>query len=332
MDIRTTFGTRIRFRIALTAVVTSLAAANVAIADDYPSHPVTVVTPFVPGGMVDASARILAETLSERTGQQFIVENRPGASGNIGYASASRATPDGYTLLLGYSTTSTCNPWTYPNLNWSNEDFMPVASFAGFPLTIIVNSALPVNSLAELIDYLKAHPGEVSYGALGVGSQVHIATELFKQVTDTDIVGAQYKGSGEVISDLISGNVQFVFDAYGPYRQHIEAGTLKALAVAAPDRDPNAPDVPTTAEAGVEGLIQYGFMPVFAPVGTDPAIIAKLSDNIREASENDPLFAERIVNVKLTQRFEGPEELGERLEQLTAECAAVVESAGISIN
>ena len=318
--------------LAIAGLVAGAALAPLsAVAQDYPNKTVTMVVPFVAGGMVDATGRLLAERLSEDLGQQFIVENRPGAAGSIGYSNVARAEKDGYTLLVGYSTTSTCSPAIFSNLTWKNEDFAPIASFSEFPMAVTVHPSLNVNTLEELIAYLKAHPGEVSYGALGVGTQVHIATELFKQMTGTKMEAVQYKGSGEVIADLLAGNVQLVIDALGPYRQHVEAGNLKTLAVAAETRDPNSPDIPTTAEAGLEGFTQSGFMPIFAPAGTDPAVIAKLTEAIQKASEENEAFRAKVSSVKLTNNFRDPGALKDVLEKLSSECAEVVKSAGITI-
>jgi len=304
--------------------------APAAEAQDYPTKPVTMIVPFVPGGAVDTSARLVAEKLSEKLGQQFVVENRPGASGSIGYTAVARAASDGYTILYGYSTTSTCSPHIFKDLSWKPADFQPIAATAQFPLAITVNAqSIPVSTLKELIDYLKAHPGEVNYAALGVGTQVHIATELFRKTTGTEMTAVQYKGSGEVVSDLLAGNVQFVFDALGPYRQHVASGALKTIAVADVKRDANMPDVPTTEEAGLSGLIQTGFMPMFVPADTDPAIVAKLDAAVKAVSE-DAGFKEKLTGVKLNDVYVGTQELTALLEKLSTQCADVVASAGIT--
>lgn len=296
----------------------------------YPQDIVTLIVPFAAGGMVDASARILAERLGQQTGQQFIVENRPGASGNIGYASASRAEADGYTLLLGYGTTSTCNPSVFPALTWKAEDLTPIAAFAEFPMVITVNADLPPRTLGELVDYLKAHPDEVNYGSVGIGSQVHIATETLKHITGTDMMAVQYKGSGEVITDLLSGTLQLVFDAVGPYRQHVAAGALRSLAVAAEQRDPGLPEVPTTAEAGFPDLLQIGFMPVYAPMNTDPAIVSYLAEQIQIAAQDDA-FKEKLSAVNLNVNYRAPDDLTPLLAKMSQDCADVVKNSGISL-
>lgn len=309
----------------------SLSLVSPVLAENYPSKPVTMVVPFSAGGMVDATARIIGQQLSDELGQQFIVENRPGAAGGIGYSSVAQAPSDGYTVLVGYSTTSTCSPAIFPNLSWKAADFTPLASVSEFPMVITVHPSLGVNTLEEFIAYLKAHPDEVSYGALGVGSQVHIASELFKLMTDTQMEAVQYKGSGEVIADLLAGNVQVAIDAFGPYRQHVEAGNLKALAVAAADRDPNYPDVPTTKEAGLDGYEQAGFIPLFVHARSEPAIVEKLSGALQQASENNPAFREKIASVKLTNNFRSSAALTETLAKMTTECAEVVKAAGIKV-
>lgn len=311
---------------ALLPLASGLAMAN---ADDYPSKPVTMIVPFAAGGMVDASARIMAEKLGDVTGQRFIVENRPGASGSIGYAGAARSEPDGYTVLVGYSTTSTCSPAIFPSLNWKPEDLTPVGSFAEFPLVVTIHPSIPANNLGELISYLKAHLDEVNYGSVGVGSQVHIASELFKKVTGTDLAAVQYKGSGEVIAHLLAGNVQFVFDAYGPYRQHVESGALKALAVANGQRDPDAPNIPTAAEQGTAGLEQIGFMPLYLPAQTDPAIVATLAKAVETAAKDPDL--QKVTGIKLTNAYRGSEELKTLLAKMTGECADIVKTSGITL-
>jgi tripartite-type tricarboxylate transporter receptor subunit TctC len=332
--------TYIRFSLARVKAIRDIIAAGAlgvastfavpVYAQDYPTKPVNLVIPFAPGGGADIVGRLIGQYLGNALGQPFIVENRAGASGNIGYTYASRAPNDGYTVLLGFSFTSSCTPSLFTDVKWKSSDFEEVASFVRFALGITVNPSIPANNLQELIAYLKANPGKVSYGASGVGTLNHIAPELFKQLTGTDMVAVQYKSSGEAIPDLLAGNIQLVFDALPPYRQHVDAGKLKTLAIADTARDPTFPDVPTMSEAGLDGMSQTGYWPLLVPAGTDPAIIKRLADLVKQASDN-PEFQAKVTKLKFANVYQGPETLKKMLAESTAACANVVKSAGITV-
>lgn len=316
-----------------TAVAISLFAnASVFAQTAYPTaKPVTLIVPFSPGGAVDSSARVLAEALRVKTGQQFLVENQPGASGSIGYSAAARAEKDGYTLLVGYSATSNCSPSLFPNLPWDPvKDFIPIGIYGGFSSTFIVNPQVPANNLPEFIEYLKAHPGEVNYGSSGVGSNAHINTERFALVTGTELTHVPYKGTGDLMADLLAGNIQFALDGFPAYKGHIESGAVKALAIDNVIRNVNAPDVPTTLEAGFPEPLSSSWVAIFAPSGTHSDVIESL-DTAFQGVVTSEAYQKALSGVNLDLlRSTGPE-LAARIQTETARCADTIKRVGISL-
>lgn len=300
--------------------------------DDYPSKPVTLIVPFSPGGAVDNSARVLAAALGERLGQQFIVENQAGASGGIGYASVARADKDGYTLLVGYSATSNCSPSLFPDLKWDPvKDFAPIGIYGGFSSAFMVHPSIPADTLTAFVDYLKAHPGEVNFGSSGVGSNTHINTERFALVTRTEMTHVPYKGSGDLMTDLLAGNIQFALDGFPAYKGHIESGALKALAIDNTKRNPLAPDVPTTVEAGFSEPLSSSWVALFAPWGTPEPVVAKLSDTLQDFVHSEG-FRAGLTKVSLDPLSSTGPELAERIVAESARCADTVKRVGIVLH
>ncbi len=298
-------------------------------AQTYPARPVVMVVPFSAGGTVDPSARLLADALSKLLGQAFVVEDRPGASGNIAYGDIARAPKDGYRALISYSATTACSPELFADLSWDpRRDFTPVAMYAVSPLMISVTPSLPVNTLAELISYLKQHPGEVAFGSSGVGSIAHIDTERFLMATGTKMVHVPYKGSGALTPDLLSGRIQFSLMGTPGVKQLARTGKLKALAVASLSRDPVMPEVPTATEAGVPGFVSEGWMGVFVPSGTPAQVVATLSDAIRRVTAT-PDFQQRAETVGVDVAWLGPQETAARVEKDIEECSATIKAVGI---
>jgi tripartite-type tricarboxylate transporter receptor subunit TctC len=265
------------------AVLASSAAAT--FAQDFPVKTVTIVVPNPPGGLVDTSARIVGDPLAKVLKQSVVIDNRPGGSGNIAYQAVGRARPDGYTLLASYSAYHTGNPWLMKDLPWALKDLAPVALVTVATNVITVHPSVPVNTLTELVDYLKKNPGKINYASQGNGSLSHLGTELFKQQTGTSITHVPYKGSGQAIQDVLAGQVQMFITTPPSVIQHIQSGKLKALAVAGKSRHPNLPNVPTTAEAGVPGFELEAWVALFAPTGTPQPVINKLSQDIKLALE-----------------------------------------------
>jgi len=302
-----------------------------ALATDYPKEPVTVIVPFAPGGSVDVVGRLVSEALSNELGQQFIVENRPGAAGNIGYAEVARADKDGYTLLLGYSSASTCNPALFSDLNWNSEkDFEPIAIVTTAPMVLAVTAKFPAQNMGEFIEYAKAHPGELNYGSSGVGSQAHLGAELLGLRIGAEMTHVPYKGSGDLLPDLISGVIDFSFGLPASFQQYAKAGSIRVLASTGAERDPTMPDVPVMAEVGVEDLVNEGWHGLFAPAGTSPEIIDKLAASLEKIT-SDKAFVERAFAAGNVIRFTGPAEAKKRIAAEIESCAEVVKAANISL-
>ncbi len=256
-------------------------AAAAARADDYPSHPIKLIVPYAPGGGADAVARIVAKRVSETIGQPMVIENRGGAGSIIGTEDVHKADPDGYTLLLGQSGPISINPAVYKELPYDPEkDFAPITMTTAYPYILVVNAKLPVKSLQDFVAMVKAKPGEFNYGTTGVGAANHLVTELFSSKAGLKMVHVPYRGTALAVADLLAGQVTMVFADPVSALPHMQAGTLRALAVTSKERSPVAPDVPTIAESGYPGFDAIAWHGILAPANTPPAIIAKLHDQI----------------------------------------------------
>jgi len=271
------------------------AVAMVARAQSYPSRPARIVSGFPPGGISDTYARLIGQWLSEHLGQQFIVENRPGAGSTIAAEAVARSVPDGYTLLL----TTSADAWNatlYSNLNYDVvRDFVPIATVSRGPGVLVVNPSLPVNSVPELIAYAKANPGKITVASAGIGSAPHMFWELFRNLTGVDMVHVPYRGGGPAIADLLGGQVLVYFGTNASTVEHIRSGRLRALAVTGAARTPSLPDIPALAEflPGYEASIYVG---IAAPAGTPAEIVSRLNREINLALI-DPNFTQRIVGL-----------------------------------
>lgn len=275
----------------------------------FPNKPVTIVVPGSPGGGGDFTARLLADDLTRSLGTAVVVENRPGAGGNIAASYVARAQPDGYTLLLAYSGTHVGNPALYDNLQWDPiKSFTPVAMLITSPQVIVVNNQVPATTLAEFISYAKAHPGEVNYASSGNGTVQHIGTELMATQTDTRMVHVPYKGAGAALADVISGQVQLLITTPPAVVSHIRAGTVRALAVASRQRHPMLPEVPTTAEAGVKDIELDAWFALYAPAGTPAPVVDRLVQEIEKAV-NGAEFKRKAEDAGTYASFMGPAEL-----------------------
>ncbi|ARP83832.1 ABC transporter substrate-binding protein [Bordetella genomosp. 8] len=254
----------------------------------FPERPIRIVVPVPPGGIIDQVVRIITPPMAEMLKQPIVVENRPGASGNIAASFVARSAPDGYTMLAGYSMFHVGNPVMFHKLDWDPvKDFAPVAMLVSSPHVIAVNPKLPVKTLQELVDYAKAHPGELNYATSGNGSVPHIGMELFKQRTGVQITHVPYKGAGPAIQDVLSGNVQMTVATPPSLAGFVTTGRLRPLAVAAKSRIPMLPDVPTTAEAGFPGFELEAWVALFAPAGTPADVVATLSEAARKSLQTD---------------------------------------------
>ena len=260
------------------ALFCALAAAPAFAADAYPTKPIRIVVAYTPAGTTDILARAIGQKLTEAWGQSVIVDNRPGANGNIGTEYAAKATPDGYTLLMTTAAPHGVNPGLYRKLGFDAvKDFAGISLVATVPNVLVVNNNMPVKDVKELIGYLRANPGKVNFGSPGYGSTGHMSTELFMSMTGTKMNHVPYKGDAGVLADVMAGQVSLSFSNMPAYTPQIKAGRIRALAVSTTKRSPAAPEIPTMAEAGVSGYVAVAWFGLLAPANTPRDIVNRLS-------------------------------------------------------
>lgn len=253
-------------------------AVQAASAQDYPTRPVTLVVPFPAGSTTDLVGRILADELGKSLGQNVIVENRGGAGGTIGTEAVARATPDGHTLLMGTIGTHSINPAVYAKINYDPIlDFAPIIQFGTAPNVLVVNPSLPVNSVKDLIAYIRANPGKVNYGSSGNGTSNHLSGAMFIARNGLSAQHLPYRGGAQAITDLLRGEVQFIFYHYLPLLPHIKEGKLRAIAITSAKRIEALPDVPVMKEAGMDDFEVSAWFGVWAPAKTSPEVVGKLN-------------------------------------------------------
>ena len=280
------------FRIGASALALLCVAATAASAQNWPNRPLKLVVAFAAGGSTDATARLLAQKLTERLGQPVVVENRPGAGGNIGSESVAKAEADGYTLIMATSTTHATNPSLYKNLPFDPiRDFAPVSLTAYIPNVLVVNPSVPANDLGAFVAFVKSNPGKVNYGSAGSGSSQHLAGALFATMAGAPMTHVPYRGGAPAMNDLLGGHVQAVFAPLVEALAHIQSGKLKALGVTTLRRSPLLPEVPTIGEsiAGYEVTLWNG---ILAPAGTPAPVLAKLHAEIVAALASDDVKAQ----------------------------------------
>lgn len=314
-------------RLALAAAASLF--ATFAAAQAYPSKPVTLIVPNPPGGLVDGSARLLSDPLARVLNQSVVVDNKGGGSGNVAYGLVARAPADGYTLLVSYSAYHVGNPSLMPKLPWAQKDLAPVALITVATNVITAHPSVPANTLSEFIAYLKKNPGRLSYASQGNGSLSHVGTEMFKSLTGTSMVHIPYRGSGPAIQDVLSGQVQVFMTTPPSVMGHVQAGKLKAYAVTGNTRHPGLPSVPTTAEAGLKGFELEAWIGIFAPAGTPPDVVAKLTSAIKQAMEQ-PETRTRAATAGIEVRYQPPEQLDALVRRETEFWAKTIKSAGIT--
>jgi tripartite-type tricarboxylate transporter receptor subunit TctC len=298
-------------------------------AADYPNRPVRWLIGFSAGGPVDVVARIMSQYLSERLGQQFVVENRTGSGGNIAAAAAINSAPDGYTLLF-VAPNNAISASLYKHLSYDFiRDTVPVASIIQLTNLLVVSNAMPVKTVQEFIDYCKANPGKVSYASSGNGTSVHMSAELFKAMTGVEMVHVPYRGSAIAFPDIISNKVQLIFDNLPSALEQSRSGTVRALGVTSPQRWPGVPDVPAVAET-VPGFESVGFYGISAPKGTPPEIVEILNKAVGEALK-DPKVVERLTAIGGIPKPMTPAEFGKLIAVETEKWRKVVEFSGASV-
>jgi tripartite-type tricarboxylate transporter receptor subunit TctC len=302
------------------------ALARTASAQAYPTRPVHLVVPSTAGGGLDILARMLGQWLSERLGRQFVIDNRPGAGGNIGVETVVRAPPDGYTLLL-VAVTNAINATLYDKLSFNFiRDIAPVAGATRASLVMVVNPAFPAKTVPEFIAYAKANPGKLNMASSGNGTPQHIAGELFKMMTGINMLHVPYRGVAPALTDLFGGQVQVMFNSTPPSVEHIKAGTLRALAVTTATRSDALPDVPTVAEF-VPGYEASGWLGVGAPANTPPEIIDRLNREIN-AGLADPKLARQITDLGSVVVIGSPADFGKLIVEETEKWGKVVKFSG----
>lgn len=309
----------------------ALAAAGLrsAQAQDYPARPVQVLVPFAGGSASDVITRILLNRMSTSLGQAFVVDNRPGAGGNIGTAAAAHAAPDGYTLLMSTSGPLAANKSLYKELPYDPmKDLAPIGLFATMPNVIVINSKLPPKSLAELIDYAKGHPRELNYGTVGVGSSQHLSAAYFEQLTGTELTHVPYRNIAAYTPDFIAGQVPLGFQLLPNVLGLIKSGDARPLAVASDKRMTALPDVPTAAEAGLKNYESAAWLALLAPASTGKAVVDKLYAAMVEAA-NDPKVRTLFVEQGAEPLVMDPQGLTNFMTSETRKWAGIIKKIGI---
>jgi tripartite-type tricarboxylate transporter receptor subunit TctC len=306
----------------------ALVGPTPALAQAFPNKPVRLVVPFPPGGPLDTVGRALAQKLTEAWGQSVIVDNRPGAGGNIGADLVAKAAPDGYTVVMGALSTHAVNPSLYAKMPYDAvKDFAPITLVAITPNVLVVNPSLPVNSVRELIAYAKANPGKLAFGSGSNGSAGHLAGELFKADTGTDLLHVPFKGAAPAMQALLSGDIQLMFDNLASASAQVKAGKLKALAVTTARRSPLAPDLPTMAESGVPGFDISTWFGLLAPAGTPPEIVGRWNAEVGRILRT-PEMRERLTAMGAEPAPDTPAEFAQFIASEAAKYARIVKVSG----
>jgi tripartite-type tricarboxylate transporter receptor subunit TctC len=311
------------------ALCAALAAG--ALAQAYPAKPVKVVVPYPPGGPTDIVARVVSQKLAEQTGQQFVVENRAGAGGNIGAEAVARASADGYTLLVA-TTAHAINPSLFKQLGYDlQKDFAPVSQLTGGPLVIVANPALPAKDVQELIALAKSRPGRLNFASSGNGQSTHLSAELFNSMAGIKMNHVPYKGSAPALTDVIAGQADLMFDTMLSAMPQVKSGKLKALAVTSGARSPAAPDLPTVAESGLPGYEAIAWNGLLVPAGTPKDVVARLNAEVKRTLEL-PEVKERFAAQGFGAAWSPPEKYAAFIQSELAKWAKVVKASGATVD
>jgi len=322
--------TRRRLTAAALGLMAALSLPHPALAQQgYPNKPIRLIVPFTPGGVTDTSGRLIAEQLSKRLGQQVIVDNKPGASGNIGTQMAAAAEPDGYTLVLGFDGTLVINPHVFPKMPFDTvRDLAPVGKIGDAVLILVAHPGLAAKTLRDVLDLSKKQNGGLSYGTSGTGGTPHIAGELLKMRTGANLVHVPYKGGGQAMTDVMGGNIPLVYTAIAGAVQHVKGGKLHPVAVSSAQRSRALPDVPTFIEAGVGDFDVSSWVGLLAPAKTPRSIIERLNSELN-AVLADPEVRERLNNLGIAATPGTPERFGDDIRRDLGRYGPVVKAAGI---
>jgi tripartite-type tricarboxylate transporter receptor subunit TctC len=297
----------------------------------WPSKPIRLVVPFTPGGVTDTSGRLIAEVLGKRLGQQIVVDNKPGASGNIGTALAKAAPADGYTLVLGFDGTLVINPHVFAKLPFDTvKDFVPVGKIGDATLILVAHPELPVKTVADVIALSKTRPGGLSFGTSGTGGTPHIAGELLKMRTGANLTHVPYKGGGQAMTDVLGGTIPLVYTAVAGAHGHVKSGKLKAIAVSSAQRTTALPEVPTFAESGVADFVVNSWVGLLAPANTPAPIVARLNTELN-AALNDPAVRDKLRVLGIEPSPGSAAQFGEEIRRDLGRYGPVVKAAGITV-
>jgi tripartite-type tricarboxylate transporter receptor subunit TctC len=308
------------------------AFALVAQAQPWPNKPLKMIVPFPPGGAVDILGRAISQKLSDATGQPVVVDNRAGAGGAVGSEAAAKSPNDGYTLLMGSTSTISINPALVSKPTYDPQnDFTPVSQVAFVPHMLVASMTVPATSLREFIAYAKANPGKLNYASAGNGTPHHIAGEMFKQLAGVDLVHVPYKGTGPAVNDLLAGQVSFMSVEVLAVLPHVRAGKLRGLGMATAGRSDVAPELPTVAEAGLPGFVVTAWYGVFAPAGSPPAAVQRVAAEVAKAVREAD-FRERLANMGATPVGSTPEEFARFLRAENVRWANAVKASGAKLD
>ena len=301
-------------------------------ADNYPNRSITMVVAFPAAGTTDILARLIGQKLTDKFKQTVVVENRPGAGGNIGTAFVAKAAPDGYTIMMGTIGTQSINPSLYKKMPYdAAKDFVPITRAAMVPNLLVVNKDAPYNTLAEMMAYGKANPGKLTYGSSGNGTTLHLSGELFNLMSGSKITHIPYKGSTPAVADLMGGQISMIFDNMPSVIQQVKSGRLKALAVTSAQRNPQLPDIPTIQEVGVTGYEVWSWFGLLAPAATSKPIVDKLNASIVEIIKQPDVQA-KIIELGAVPVPETSAEFGAFIEAETLKWAKVIKEANIGMD
>jgi tripartite-type tricarboxylate transporter receptor subunit TctC len=302
-------------------------------AQEYPNKPVRMVVGFPPGGGTDVVARILAPRMSELLGQSIVIDNRPGATGTVAAGQVAKSAPDGYTIMMGHVSVNAIAPNLFANLPYDVErDFAPIALAAAVPHLVVVHPSVPVTTLKELVAYLRAQPGKLTFPSAGNGSMPHLAGEVFQALAGVKMVHVPYKGTGQSMQDLLGGQHLVAFDTMPASAPHVRSGKLRALAVSTAGRVPSFPDVPTAEEAGVPGYVVITWYGVFAPAGTPPPIVNRLHADMVKAMQTPEVRARLEAIGADGTLSRSPEEFAALVRADAARYAKIVKDIGLRID
>jgi len=301
-------------------------------ADSYPNRSITMVVAFPAAGTTDILARLIGQKLTDKFKQTVVVENRPGAGGNIGTAFVAKAAPDGYTIIMGTIGTQSINPSLYKKMPYdAAKDFAPITRAAMVPNLLVVNKDAPFNTLPEMMAYDKANPGKLTYGSSGNGTTLHLSGELFNLMSGSKITHIPYKGSTPAVADLMGGQISMIFDNMPSVIQQVKSGRLKALAVTSAQRNPQLPEIPTIQEVGVVGYEVWSWFGLLAPAATPKPIVDKLNASIVDIIKQPDVQA-KIIELGAVPVPETSAEFGAFIEAETLKWAKVIKEAGIGMD